>query len=577
MPQIISPFRPWPKQWIASTVPEEASHRFYGGQVGGGKSDWMLNELHEIIMRIEARGESDRVIFIRRTFPELQEVIDRSEEICGLVATWAESKMRWVYPNGSTFEFGHVFVDKDVRKYKSRQFCAIAMDELTTFTEFTRDYLITRNRTPLDGVIPQFLAASNPGDIGHVHTKLYFVEPPLHEVERILYRFPIDEFMALWRDACTRFPMRSLATSGATLDYFYGQVAARGLTWQVVPASEEVHQPQPFEVWRPRTNERMRRRNIEREEAGLPPLKMAARVYIPSSLDDNPSLSFDGAYEAGLLQQTDEEIVATTTGDWSINIGQAFPEFSEKKLAFNEHDVLEEIDWHVIDPIAPPPHWQKWRAVDLGFGDPLAAGWFTIDPGSGQLIVYRELYEKELTDSAAKQRIHEMTPLSQGLITLTLGDPKSFATRSSRDGLTPQDVWKNDPYAVPVELSNNDRIAGKRQVHNLLAENPVTGRPGLVFTRNCVNLIRTLPQLILKKDSEGSMTEDVDDRGEDHAYDMLRYGLMGAPAGFFVRNQVKINTGKVRIHDVFPAQEPVRRDIGRYSNGRLTIVTGRRR
>ncbi|CAK0768384.1 hypothetical protein CCP3SC15_3870001 [Gammaproteobacteria bacterium] len=66
----------------------------------------------------------------------------------------------------------------------------------------------------------------------------------------------------------------------------------------------------------------------------------------------------------------------------------------------------------------------------------------------------------------------------------------------------------------------NDRIAGKRKVDKLLGDLP-DGRPGLLVFSTCTNLIRTLPTLIYDK----VQVEDVDTKGEDHAYDALRYLL----------------------------------------------------
>ena len=69
---------------------------------------------------------------------------------------------------------------------------------------------------------------------------------------------------------------------------------------------------------------------------------------------------------------------------------------------------------------------------------------------------------------------------------------------------------------------NNNRIAGKFKIDNLLATKP-DGQTGLLVTENCVNLIKQMYDLIYAKKNK----EDVDTEMEDHAYDALRYGVSG--------------------------------------------------
>jgi len=52
----------------------------------------------------------------------------------------------------------------------------------------------------------------------------------------------------------------------------------------------------------------------------------------------------------------------------------------------------------------------------------------------------------------------------------------------------------------------------------------VTRQPVLKVFRNCVNFIRTIPNLVHDKNK----VEDLDTDGEDHAADALRYHFSGA-------------------------------------------------
>lgn len=77
--------------------------------------------------------------------------------------------------------------------------------------------------------------------------------------------------------------------------------------------------------------------------------------------------------------------------------------------------------------------------------------------------------------------------------------------------------------------ANNDRKAGKNAIHEALAPK-ADGIPGLQVFSNCVNFIRTFPNLPV----DINRPEDIDTRSEDHLYDALRYGLMNQRPGTII-------------------------------------------
>lgn len=520
----------YPRQWIASSVPEDVDEQMYGGAVGGGKSEWLLLEAHWQIMElVEARGFKDQAIIFRRTFPEVQENIDRSADIIGDAATFKAKNDRWEYPGGSFLYFGHMQHDRDVQKYKSRQFFWIGLDELTTFTEFQWRYIKTRNRTTTPGLRAWMRSASNPGDIGHVYVYENYINVSPVLVKQLKYYFPIDEFDALWREIALKYPMWSVeAAHEETLPAFYEELARRpDLTWQAYPEGT-TGKPGPYDVWQLRETPEMLKQNERRADIGLPPLVPPSRVFIPSHIIDNPSLSIDGQYEASLYASQDKETVqALVDGDWTSFKGQVFKEFKKKIEVVAADGTRTERPWHVVPDFSPPPHWPKWRGIDWGRADPMAVYWMTRNPETGQKIVYRELYEADLSNQEACRRILEMSFLAEGPITLTGGDPGSFRAKSSsdEDAVILAEVYKE--LGVPITFANNDRIQGKQMVHQALDTNLETGEPNMVICESCTNLIRILPQLVYK--TEGNV-EDVNDKSEDHAYDGLRYTLMVEPS-----------------------------------------------
>jgi hypothetical protein len=69
----------------------------------------------------------------------------------------------------------------------------------------------------------------------------------------------------------------------------------------------------------------------------------------------------------------------------------------------------------------------------------------------------------------------------------------------------------------PAEKGSGSRVHGLSVIHQRLARKK-DGYPGLVITRNCRNLIRTLPALVYDR----ANVEDVADSCEQHATDALR-------------------------------------------------------
>ena len=231
--------------------------------------------------------------------------------------------------------------------------------------------------------------------------------------------------------------------------------------------------------------------------------------FIPSFINDNQvGVKRDPGYEKRLREADPDLADALINGDWSIFSGMAFRTFDRTQ--------------HVIKQENLPSNFKsfpKWRAVDWGSDAPFCCLWFAKDPDIGRIYVYREAYQPGLTDSQQATTIVMNTPPEEA-ISITYGDPISFATRRSRGEVffTPTDEYRDN--GVIIFGADNDRISGKRKVDQLLAPLP-DGKPGLMITDNCINLIRTLPKLARSKVNP----EDVDKDQEDHAYSALRYGL----------------------------------------------------
>ncbi len=163
----------------------------YGGAAGGGKSDCALAEALRQVSIPHYRG-----LILRKTYPQLSELIDRSHDIyLGMCpnAIYNESKHFWQFPSGAKIYFGSLAHTDDRYNYQGKRYDFIDFDELTQFTYDEYSYLFSRNRPSGPGTRCYMRAQANPGGIGHGWVKERFITPapPLTTIwESVDVRFP---------------------------------------------------------------------------------------------------------------------------------------------------------------------------------------------------------------------------------------------------------------------------------------------------------------------------------------------------------------------------------------------------
>tara|TARA_Y100000590_G_scaffold435716_1_gene555451 strand:- start:740 stop:2452 length:1713 start_codon:yes stop_codon:yes gene_type:complete len=392
----------------------------YGGAAGGGKSYAMLVDPLRYCNRA-----AHRALILRRSMPELRELIDKSRELYPRAfpgCKFREVEKLWNFPSGAKVEFGFLERDADVYRYQGQAYSWIGFDEITHIpTEFSWNYLASRLRTTDPEITPYLRCTANPGGVGAHWVKKRYVDP---------YE-PGESFLG-----------------------------DDGLT----------------------------------------------RRFIPARLDDNPYLAEDGRYEEMLKSLPEVQRRQLLEGNWDVTEGAAFTEF--------------EIDTHVIPPFEIPIGWQRVKGIDYGYASESACVWATVDPSDSTLIVYRELYKKNLTGVDLAEMITQME----------LQDPFSVAgvldtAAWNRTGTTGPTVGETLQKAGhKLRRSDKNRIQGKIQIHEYLKLQQ-SGRPRLQIFNTCPNLIRELQSIPLDKNNP----EDVDTHAPDHAYDALRYLIMSRP------------------------------------------------
>ena len=392
----------------------------YGGAAGGGKSYAMLVDPLRY-----AHKKAHRALILRRSMPELREMIDKSRELYPQAfpgAKFKEVEKLWNFPSGAKVEFGFLERDADVYRYQGQAYSWIGFDEITHLpTEFSWNYLASRLRTTDPEIQTYLRCTANPGGVGSHWVKQRYIQPS---------------------------------------DYNKSFKGKDGLT----------------------------------------------RKFIPAKLADNPYLDADGVYEQMLKSLPPTQRQQLLEGNWDVAEGAAFTEF--------------EPDVHVITPFALPVHWERVKGIDYGYASESCCLWGIMDLNDNTLIIYRELYQKNLTG----------VDLAAIITDMEMEDPFSVSgvldtAAWSRTGTTGPTVGESLVSAGhKLRRADKNRIQGKIQIHEFLKirEN---GRPKLQIFNTCPNLIRELQSIPLSKTNP----EDVDTHASDHAYDALRYMIMSRP------------------------------------------------
>ena len=244
----------------------------------------------------------------------------------------------------------------------------------------------------------------------------------------------------------------------------------------------------------------------EQVKAVMNPNGKTSRTYfIPALLEDNQiGVARDPGYEERLMQRDPEIAKALRWGDWTIFAGQMFPQWRREKIA--------------CTPFEIPTTWPKWRALDYGFTHPFSAGWFTVNPQTERVYVYRAFKQSGLSDEAQANMLRDLTPPTEQ-VNITYASPDMWARKSAELRVfTAVDVFTKK--GVHLAKADNDRARGVQKIQNLLMPK-LDGLPGLQVFENFYDVFNCMTTLV----RDARNVNDVLKVDGDDAFDMLKYGL----------------------------------------------------
>ena len=498
-------YYPFPKQ--NDFHGSEARYRLFGGAAGPGKSKALLMEavyqahLHPNV----------NTLLLRRTFSELEQTLllyFRRDIPRELYKSYNESKHVVTWWNGSTTRFGYCQSEADVYQYQGSEFLFIGIDELTLFTLRQWQFLTSRNRCPVPGAFPCMAGATNPGNIGHAWVKSLWIEKQAasgmehpEEFDASDYDFiparvtdnPIYAGDANYLKTLRALPSHlKRAFLDGDWDVYAGQYFDRFDCSRHVVRAEQIE----WKPWWPRW--------ISVDWGFEHPAAVYWHAQTPAGAV--PFLQWEGVKAEGSRSNREgrmNQSEGLTSKEVSY-IDPAFPSASQMQPAQNDNPrrivTYREFVRHRMSP------------RDLA-----------------RTIVERSLCGAGVSLGQSGARLNLNSRQDAGATKVDYGNdagcekidaiylsPDAFARRTDEASIADQmgDVFAAAGLPRPIP-ADNDRVGGWMLMYQMLDAGE------WLLTENCVELIRTIPNLV----RDPARVEDIEKMDGDDPADAARYGL----------------------------------------------------
>lgn len=175
-------------QWFPQSGPQLAAleadwcdELFYGGERGGGKSDFQLGYQEDGALRWKGNW---RGIMFRKTYPELEELQSRAMEIFSASGATFKSQQSagfpfsntWYWPTGASVKMRYIENERDYGRYHGHQYTGISFDEVTEYATPSGLLRMLSTLRSAAGVPCTVRLTGNPGGIGHSWVKSRYID-----------------------------------------------------------------------------------------------------------------------------------------------------------------------------------------------------------------------------------------------------------------------------------------------------------------------------------------------------------------------------------------------------------------
>ena len=146
----------------------------FGGARGGGKTDGVLGDWVYHLLRY---GEYANGLFVRPTYPELYEAIERARSLYRDIGVWYEQKAMFRFYGGGTLRFRHLRTLKDAEAHQGENNTWVNIEEAGNYPTAEVPDLLRATVRSAHGVTGRFLMTANPGGVGHNWLKARYIDP----------------------------------------------------------------------------------------------------------------------------------------------------------------------------------------------------------------------------------------------------------------------------------------------------------------------------------------------------------------------------------------------------------------
>ena len=228
-------------------------------------------------------------------------------------------------------------------------------------------------------------------------------------------------------------------------------------------------------------------------------------------LDDSDRKLIESLNDKSSPAYDPERYLVVGLGEYGIPGGAYFDEFRK--------------DVHVIDPFQIPSDWRRYVTIDYGL-DMFACYWIAVD-WHNKAYVYREIYKSGVLISDAAKLLKEKNGNDK---IYSYSAPPDLWNRQRETGMSTAEIFMQN--GIPLTKASNNRIQGWYNLKEWLKpyknEQGITTAP-LTFFKNCVNIIRCLPQVQCDEKDPNDVANEPHEL--THSVDAVRYWTASRPRG----------------------------------------------